>query len=243
MTLPALIIHGALGSAAQLEPVKTALQNQGLTVYSMNLSGHGGAAFEAQFGIAQFASDVCHWLDKNSIRAVNLFGYSMGGYVAMWLAKNHPERVGAIVTLGTKFDWSEESAAREVRKLNPEKIEEKVPAFARILEKRHAPNDWRELIQKTSTMMTGLGESTLLTREILKSINNPVWVCLGDRDDMADRKYSEAVAGFLPNGKFKLLEETPHPIEKVSMNKLIGIVREAFKLKEPNGSLKAPPHR
>jgi pimeloyl-ACP methyl ester carboxylesterase len=228
MTYPVLLIHGALGSASQLEPVKAALQSKGYTVHSMDLSGHGGAAFQPRFGIEQFASDVLHWLDRNSLRTVNIFGYSMGGYVALWLAGKYPDRIDSIVTLGTKFDWSVESASREVRKLNPEKILEKVPAFARILEKRHVPNDWKELIQKTSVMMTELGEKPLLTPEILKSVNNPTWVCLGDQDDMADRHYSEEVAGLLPNGKFLLLESTPHPIEKVSMEKLTGIAIQAF---------------
>ncbi|HMV91636.1 MAG TPA: alpha/beta fold hydrolase, partial [Cyclobacteriaceae bacterium] len=132
MTHSVLLIHGALGSASQLEPVKIALQNSGLAVHSMDLSGHGGAAFQTQFGIEQFASDVLKWLDQNSLRTVNVFGYSMGGYVSLEFASKYPKRVGSIVTLGTKFDWSVESAAREVRKLNPEKILEKVPAFARI---------------------------------------------------------------------------------------------------------------
>lgn len=157
-----------------------------------------------------------------------MFGYSMGGYVALEFASKYPDRVGSMVTLGTKFDWSVESAAREVRKLNPEKILEKVPAFARILEKRHAPNDWKELIQKTSAMMISLGGKPLLTPEVLKAIINPAWICLGDQDDMADRQYSEDVAGLLPNGKFLLLESTPHPIEKVSMEKLTGIATQAF---------------
>ncbi|MBL7832916.1 MAG: alpha/beta fold hydrolase [Cyclobacteriaceae bacterium] len=229
MIPPVLILHGALGSASQLEPVRAAFENHGLSVHSLNLSGHGGAAFQPQFGIEQFAADVRQWLDIKSIRMVNIFGYSMGGYVALWLARNNPERVASIVTLGTKFDWSIESATKEVRKLNPEKIMEKVPAFARIMEKRHAPNDWKELIQKTSVMMTGLGEKPLLTPEILKSVNNPTWVCLGDQDDMADRHYSEEVASLLPNGKFLLLESTPHPIEKVSMEKLAGIATQAFR--------------
>lgn len=107
-----LILHGALGSASQLEPLKTALETSGCSIYSMDFSGHGGAAFRDQFGIEQFAADVLQWLDKNSISKVDIFGYSMGGYVALWFAHEHPERVDSIVTLGTKFDWSVELASR-----------------------------------------------------------------------------------------------------------------------------------
>lgn len=217
---PLFILHGALGSASQLDPVKAAFEGKGMVVHSLNFSGHGGIAFQSDFGIEQFAEDTFQYLQRHQLKQVDIFGYSMGGYVALWLAKKYPDRVGKIVTLGTKFDWSEESAAKEVRKLNPEKILEKIPAFARILEHRHRPNDWKELLQKTGDMMLALGKNPLLTKEILQTINHQTSICLGDQDDMADRNYSEAVVGFLLNASFKLLENTPHPIEKVDLKKI-----------------------
>ena len=120
---PLLILHGALGSASQLDPVKSTFEGKGIVVHSLNFSGHGGASFQSNFGIEQFSSDTLQYLQHHQLQQVDIFGYSMGGYVALWLAKMHPDRVGRIVTLGTKFDWSEESAAKEVKKLNPEKIQ------------------------------------------------------------------------------------------------------------------------
>lgn len=223
-----LILHGALGSVSQLEPVKAVLQSKGLIVHTMNLSGHGSSAFQPTFGIEQFTEDVLEELDNLKIPTVSIFGYSMGGYVALWLAKNHPHRVSKIVTLGTKFDWSEESATTEIKKLNPEKILEKIPAFAKILEQRHTPNDWKELMHKTADMMMSLGRSPLLTRQVLQSIAHETLICLGDQDDIADKKYSQEVAQFLLNGKFLALENTPHPIEKVSLEKLSAILMQHF---------------
>jgi pimeloyl-ACP methyl ester carboxylesterase len=225
---PVLILHGALGSASQLELVRKALLSKGIDIHSMSFSGHGGVPFQSQFGIEQFATDALQELDKRKLNTVNVFGYSMGGYVALWLAKMNPHRIDKVVTLGTKFDWSVDSASQEIKKLNPEKILEKIPAFARILESRHAPHDWKELIQKTADMMMSLGRSPLLTREILQSILHPTLICLGDQDDMADKNYSEEVADFLPNGKFLSLENTPHPIEKVSLEKLTNILASSF---------------
>lgn len=221
---PVLLLHGALGAKAQLEPLKEKLVASGYEVYTMNFSGHNGEPFKEFFDIETFADDVLYFLDQHQLQHVDVFGYSMGGYVAMWLAHLHPHRVGKIVTLGTKFDWSPESAEKEVRKLNPEKLLEKIPAFTRILEHRHAPNDWKELMKKTGAMMLDLGDKPLLTEANLKEINQPVIICLGDQDDMADRTYSEQVAGWLPNGSFKVLENTPHPMERVDLNKLMVII-------------------
>jgi pimeloyl-ACP methyl ester carboxylesterase len=221
---PVLLLHGALGSSSQLEPLKQKLETQGRAVFMFNLSGHSGVPFRESFGIEIFADDVVTFLDKQNLNRVDIFGYSMGGYVAVWLALKHPECVGKIITLGTKFDWSPASAEQEVRKLNAEKIQEKVPAFARILEHRHSPNDWKELLSKTRNMMLSLGNQPLLTEENLKAIKHEILIGLGDQDDMADRNYSEQVANWLPNGTFELLVNTPHPIEKVELNRLVELI-------------------
>jgi len=222
---PILLLHGALGSKVQLEPLKELLQTKGRTVYSINFSGHSGNPFaQKEFGIELFTQDVLQFLDRESILHVDIFGYSMGGYVALWLAHLHPQRVGKTITLGTKYDWSPQSAEKESSKLDPEKIQLKVPAFARILEHRHAPNDWKELLHKTKTMMLSLGNNPLLNKENLNLINHPTTILLGDQDDMADIDFSKQVAAWLPRGEFKLLEVTPHPIEKANLDKLITLI-------------------
>jgi pimeloyl-ACP methyl ester carboxylesterase len=152
----------------------------------------------------------------------------MGGYVALWLAYHHPEKVGKVVTLGTKFDWSVDSALKETQKLNPDKIIEKVPAFARILETRHAPHDWRVLLNRTSEMMMKLGHQPLLNEAIVKKIGQPTLIMLGDLDDMADLNYSKLIAQALPNGKFILLTNTHHPIERVHRDELITLLISHF---------------
>ncbi|QOI96544.1 MAG: alpha/beta hydrolase [Flammeovirgaceae bacterium] len=219
-----IVLHGALGSKNQLDPLCKVLRQAHPHVYSLNFSGHGGKPFRPSFGIETFAEDVLRFLDDHQLKQIDLFGYSMGGYVALWLGYRHPERIGKIVTLGTKFDWSPASAEMETRKLNPKKIQAKVPAFARILEHRHAPNDWKELLQKTSLMMLGLGRQPLLTEKVLQTINKPVTICLGDEDDMADRNYSKKVSEIVPYGRFILLNKTPHPIERVDVSVLSSII-------------------
>jgi len=220
-----LLLHGALGSKLQLEPLKKLLETKGRTVYSINFSGHSGKSVEQEeFGIDLFAQDVLEFLERESIQEVDIFGYSMGGYVTLWFAHLHPQRVGKIITLGTKYDWSPESAQKETSKLDPENILLKVPAFARILEHRHAPNDWKELLGKTKAMMISLGNNPLLNKENLNLINHPTTILLGDQDDMADRDFSKQVAAWLPNGEFKLLESTPHPIEKVNLDRLVSLI-------------------
>ena len=221
---PVLLLPGALGSADQFNLLKDALRAQGRSVLVLNFSGHGGVPFQPEFGIEQFARESASFLAAHQVNAVNIFGYSMGGYVACWLAHTHPTRVHKIVTLGTKFDWSPESAHQEVSKMDPEKILVKVPAFGRLLETRHAPNDWKLLMTQTAEMMVRLGNNPLLTESIFRSIQTESAMALGDSDGMADRSYSELVSTWMPGASFTLLTNTPHPIEKVERSQLVKLI-------------------
>lgn len=219
-----VLLHGALGAKAQLDPLKSALESSGRNVHSVNFSGHAQVPFSSHgFGIETFARDVVNYLDLHELDTVDIFGYSMGGYVAIWLARFEPQRVGTVVTLGTKFDWDPLSAEKEIAKMNADKIVEKVPAFARILEQRHG-SDWRELLARTAAMMKDLGDKPLLTESGFQSIDQKITIALGDRDDMADRSYSEKVASILAHGRFMLLNNTPHPIEKCDLQTLVKLI-------------------
>jgi len=219
---PIILLHGALGSSSQLQSLAKLLEDKGRKVFLLNFSGHSGRVFSSDgFGIETFAKDLLELLNENKIEQADVFGYSMGGYVALWLAHLHPHRLGKIVTLGTKFDWSPESAEKEIRKMNAEKIEAKIPAFARLLQTRHSPNDWKEVLSKTATMMRSLGENSLLTEVVLSKIKSPVQILLGDQDDMADLNFSKQVSTWLSYGSFGLLQNTPHPIEKVNLSEIV----------------------
>jgi pimeloyl-ACP methyl ester carboxylesterase len=219
-----LLLHGALGSAAVMEPLAEQLSSVGFAAQTLNFSGHGGAPFAESFDIQQFTSEVLAFLDKNGIETVDIFGYSMGGYVALNLARLHPQRVGSIVTLATKFDWTPAGAEREAKMLDPEKIAAKVPAFAQQLAARHAPNDWKILLEKTADMMLALGQAPTLTPAILSQIQHPTLICLGDSDQMVGLAETSQTAEALPNGHLRILEQTPHPFEKVNMTAIASVV-------------------
>lgn len=173
---PVLLLHGALGSASQFTELTSILEASGRQVVTMNFSGHGGRAFAPDFGIEQFAHETLDFLTEENLSQVDVFGYSMGGYVALYASLLKPRAFGRMVTLGTKFDWTKASSEAEVKKLNPEKIQEKVPAFAENLARRHAPLDWKDVVNHTAMMMLKLGENPLLNEGNLSSIEQEVLV-------------------------------------------------------------------
>jgi pimeloyl-ACP methyl ester carboxylesterase len=222
-----LLLHGALGAADQLQPLKAALSNN-YHVHTLSFKGHGGMDDIATFSIQAFAEQVLHYLDQHAIDKVNIFGYSMGGYVALYLAHQHPERIQKIFTLATKFLWTPAVAQQEIKMLDAEKIAEKLPAFAQTLEKRHAPLDWKKLLKKTADMMIGLGDHTPLTDAVLEQLELPVLVGIGDKDNMVTLEETIQVYRKLKNANLLVLPKTQHPIEKVNLEKLADAISSYF---------------
>jgi pimeloyl-ACP methyl ester carboxylesterase len=220
-----ILLHGALGGKQQLERT-AALLSGSYNVHTLNFEGHGGRASDNVYAIELFAENLLAYLDENGISSCYVFGYSMGGYVALKLAQLHPERIAAIVTLGTKFAWSPEIAAKETAMLNPEKIEEKVPKFAAALEELHAPLDWKEVMHKTADMMRRLGDNPALPDADLAGINTPVKLLLGSEDVMVTRDETEKVQALLPNARFEVIDGWQHPIERVAEEALADRIRE-----------------
>jgi len=221
-----LLLHGAIGSKKQLDPLASYLKKS-FDVHAINFDGHGGETMTEAFSIKRFSENVLAYLETNQMKEVAIFGYSMGGYVALYLAKLHPEKISKIFTLATKFSWTPEIAQQEIKMLDADKIVAKIPAFANELQLRHMPNDWKTVLQKTSEMMVALGNENPLKREDFKDIKIPVSLNVGDKDMMVSVEETRKVYENLPNAVFNILPDMQHPIEKVNIQKL-AISIEAF---------------
>lgn len=214
------MLHGAIGSSLQLEPFAESLKKD-FEVYLWNFTGHGGKDIPADpFSIKIFAEDVLYFIDKNKLNGIDVYGYSMGGYVALYIARHYPGKINKIFTTATKFNWTPETSLKESKLLNPEKIIEKIPAFAAELEQRHSPQDWKFVLNKTAEMMISLGNDPELKTEDYELIDNDVLLSVGDRDNMVSIEETVDVYRKLKNGSMLVIPDTPHPIEIISINRL-----------------------
>lgn len=223
-----ILLHGALGSSAQFKPWLPLLSEK-FELYTFDLEGHGARAFaDRPFRIAHFAENLLEFLEENDLIGTDIFGYSMGGYVALYLARHHAGSLGKIHTFATKLDWTPETSAKEVKMLNPEVIEAKVPKFAAMLEKRHHGNDWKAHLEKTADLMLDLGNQPALTITDFEAIPNHVRMAVGDRDNMVSIAETEQFYRHLPQGELLVLPKTPHPIEKMDPAQLCTAITDFF---------------
>lgn len=221
-----LFLHGAIGAAAQLKPLAELLRNE-FHPELFDFAGHGGRPFPPEgFSIPFFAQEVLAWMDERGIPRADIFGYSMGGYVGLYLAKHHPERIGKLMTVATKLAWDVPTAQKEVKMLDADKIAEKVPKFAAALEKRHAPQDWKENLKRTAEMMLAMGEQPPMREDDFKNITAKVRMCVGDRDTMVSLEETIGVYRLIPGAALAVLPETPHPIEQMNVQRLASEIKQ-----------------
>ena len=161
-----LLLHGALGSSRQLKSLQERMGG-----VAIDLSGHGGREIPSDgIRFEQFITDIDRAFADNGWKRANLFGYSMGGYAALLYAAKHPERVESVVTVGTKFLWTDDGLQKELRKLDPDAMVAKVPAFAQSLADVHGEYRWRDVVHAIAKSMSDLAASPLLTPEVCSSI-------------------------------------------------------------------------
>jgi pimeloyl-ACP methyl ester carboxylesterase len=231
MTTPhLLLLHGALGTGTQFEPLKAILKAN-FEVHTLDFEGHGTSPLrERPLRIAHYAENVLAYLDQTAIPTAGIFGHSLGGHVGLFLARFHPDRISSVFTLGTKFHWTMEIAEKENKLLLPDKIKEKVPRFGRLLEERHVAAGWEALLEKQREMQLHVAQNNPLPDDDIRSISQKVRISIGDRDQMVTLEESIRVYRLLKKGEFQVFPNTPHPLEQAPIQKLAEAIIDYFSM-------------
>ncbi|MFN5182538.1 MAG: alpha/beta fold hydrolase [Bacteroidota bacterium] len=214
--IPLLLLHGLMGSKDQFETLEKKISGD-FQVISINFSGHGMAEFYfPEFSVQAFAEQIIAYIDSKGIEKINLFGYSIGGYIAVYLARYYSDRINKIITLGTKFEWNPTEAEKEVKLLDSEMLESKFPTFAEALIERHGERKWKLLLEKTSQLIIALGDEPALIENQFSNLEHSVRIIVGDRDRLVSVEESLRISRIFKNGSLSVLPETRHPFESVN---------------------------
>ncbi|HLG03905.1 MAG TPA: alpha/beta hydrolase [Bacteroidia bacterium] len=228
MQNPLLLLHGAIGAADQMTHLKKALRRP-FHPYVFDFPGHGKKDLpDEPFSIRLFAKEVVRFMDKKKIPVADIFGYSLGGYVGLYLARHYPERTGKVMTLATKFAWDPDSAEREIKLLDPVRIMEKVPRFAEALKKRHAGMQWEVVLKNTADLIRALGKDPELKDGDFELIVSPVLVAVGDRDTMVTLEETLYVSRIVTAAQLAVLPGAPHSIEQMDQLQVAEVARRFF---------------
>lgn len=178
---PLLLLHGAYMSIdsafGKLLPTLAATRQ----VIAVELQGHGRTAdIDRPLSYEQMADDTAALLDELGIQNVDVFGYSMGGGVALQLTIRHPPLVRKLIAASATYN--SEGMYPELLALfdtiTPEAFADS-PMEAEY--KRLAPNpdDFPTLVAKLTELDRQIQD---WPAEDIQSIKAPTMLIIGDSD-------------------------------------------------------------
>lgn len=209
-----ILLHGTNSSGAEMAPLAEALSPYFSTI-APNLVGHGGRPIPQDFSIQQFARDVVEELDRRRIDRTFFTGFSTGGYIALYLARHHPERVQGVCALATKYVFDAATVAHWTHLVHPDRLGRPGNPRTAQLERIHAPNDWRVLALANHRLCESLGRAPPLSDADMHAIQAPVLVVSSNRDQIVPWEESVALAKLLPRSELAMFYGPAHPLAVV----------------------------
>jgi pimeloyl-ACP methyl ester carboxylesterase len=97
--LAVVLLHGAAGT--RLSWPAQARRLPGCCVYALDLPGHGKSGGEPCHSISDYTRQVLTWMEALDLQRAIFVGHSMGSAVAMQAAVTAPDRVAALVLVGS----------------------------------------------------------------------------------------------------------------------------------------------
>ena len=224
-------------------------------VITIDQRGHGSSeapSSPAAYSIPIFADDISHLLKHLGIGECSFVGHSMGGFVALQLALDHPQLINSLVLVGTYSGPIYISGYADLRKQleniaqrdgmeaafeynarhNPMAIKrfEKFPELREIVKRRMLETSLDGYIYSGRAM----SQRPILT-ERLGEISAPALVVVGE-EDTAFRQPSEILAGSIPNARLSVVatathtpqEETPEAFNELITGFLVEQFGESF---------------
>src|SRR5690606_18054051 len=128
-----------------------------------------------------FAEGVMAALDHAGLDRTHLFGFSMGGSVALYLALHHPERFERMAVHAMNVQWGAGEVAVMTGGMDPETMAGVAPRWAERLAETHGADRWQPLARRMITFTEAL-PGRRLEDDRLARITTPTLVSAGDAD-------------------------------------------------------------
>jgi pimeloyl-ACP methyl ester carboxylesterase len=215
---PLVLLHGAFGSATVYPTLARDRQ-----VIAVELQGHGHTEdIDRPLSFEQMADDTAALLRHLKIEQADVFGYSMGGTVALALAIRHPSLVGKLAVNGSNCGKIQDTYEPEAFKQFKSMPADFAPPVLKGPYDKVAPDPkkWPVLVAKVKKM--GL-EFKGFAREDLRSIKAPVLITQGDHD-LVRVEHAVEMFRLIPNAKLAVFPDGDHFMIWTNPDKLLSTI-------------------
>lgn len=215
-----LLMHGYSDSSFSYSRVLPLLDKK-YRILAIDHRGHGDSDKPAGgYEMRDFASDAAAFLDAMSVKSAIVVGHSMGSFVAMQLALDHPSKVSRLVLVGTAAKPRNATVLEVLGAVST--LPDPVPAdFVREFQvgtsSPDLPKDFLDRVveesSKVPTRVWKMAMEGVAARDYtpdLKKIRVPVTIIWGEKETVFKRDEQEPLIKGLPNAKFVVYPNSGH---------------------------------
>lgn len=216
---PVLLVHGLGGRSEDWRNLAPYLVRAGCHVYMPDLPGYGRSDTPADFSysIPDEARAVLGFMNALGLLQVHLGGWSMGGWIAQYLAAEHPERFTRLVLFDSagiyeKPVWNTDLftpvSAMELDQLD-RLLMPHPPAVPRFIAKdilRESHNRAWIIHRALASMLTGRDA----TDKLLPQIKMPVLIVWGALDHITPLSQGETIHRLVPQSQMEVVDGCGH---------------------------------
>ncbi|MCI4336708.1 MAG: alpha/beta hydrolase [Thermoplasmata archaeon] len=227
---PILLLHGMGGDHTVWNSV-TAPLGARHEVLVPDLRGHGRSPAPpgSTYSFAEMEGDVLALLDARQKAQVDVVGLSAGGFLALRLALDHPDRVRSLVVIGASSHCDNHTKAVAERWAEVYQTEGFDAYVLRLLKDLFYP-DWVEAhmdyadamkerlrgVDLKGPLQWGLAVRTFDLRGRLGRLRVPTFIIHGVDDQVIDSAHARLLRVSIPGAQLRLFPLTGHlpPVEK-----------------------------
>jgi pimeloyl-ACP methyl ester carboxylesterase len=180
---PLLLLHGGLFDIEEQFGALLPALSAGRRVVGIDLQGHGHTNdIDRPLNVANLAADAVAALDHLGLAQVDVFGFSLGGAVAVELAVSHPERVRKLIasSISISRDGERGQNTQAVSEMTVDMLAGS-PMERLYMDKSPHPDreHLQALLDKIGVFMK---EATGWSDEQIRGIQAPTLITVGDCD-------------------------------------------------------------
>jgi pimeloyl-ACP methyl ester carboxylesterase len=179
---PVVLIHGAFSATGTSwgELIRGVAKTR--KVISVEQQGHGHTAdiVDRPLRADQMAKDTADLLDKIGVEKADVWGYSMGSWIALRMGLNHPEKVNKLVLQGAGFNGTgyHPGFLEMMDQITPEMVRQ-TPFYEEWVRINPNPENFDLLVEKVKDMTR---TSVDVPAEEIRALRSPVLTVIGDSD-------------------------------------------------------------
>jgi len=222
---PILLIHGFCETSVIWKDLQTQLSSS-YQIISIDLPGFGKSKFDSTIqSLDEIADEISNFLLNKNITSCFVIGHSIGGYVALSLARNYPDMLlGLGLFHSTTF--SDDDQKRNIRDKTVEYVENygielwargfisklfysnNVPKHKKVIQRleKMASQTPIEVFKAYTTFMKNREDST----DLLGHFHKPIFLIAGENDVAVPMSQSIFMREQIANDHSLILAETGH---------------------------------